>query len=842
MCIVCENLAKQKLPVELDLRALNGGMPQRGITLPQARAADVANSYLISSAITRNAAAADLVLGTAQDAAVILTLRVPLSTNANGLTAPPEPAIPAPPAAPSTDIVRTGTAGNDSIEVITSQRVRIETGSGNDNVFLGNTAAGLVITAVINGGSGEQTIQGRGAQIFGRFDLGDGKDTVLGAFAPGSSATVLLGAGDDVVRFDQGGHYVDGGVGNDSLSGGLGDDIVIGGDGADILYGHLPDASDGAAIDGNDLLIGGAGDDSISGNGGDDRLVGGAGNDRLDGGDGADNLWGGAGDDQLTGGDGRDVLIAGDGNDILIGGIGDDTLFAGTGTDTLSGGAGNDVLFDHATGNATLIGGEDDDIYIITNSRTVVEDISGSNDVAYVYVDGWLPPQSRGLERVVYMNGAKPPSDSVMALYATDIRVTPGQVTTFKYIFVEAPYDKDPGPGTDIFPGYLVPAGETLRMALLDANFRAAFREAADVFERIANVRFVQTTNIADADFAVGAHNLEATTAAYADVGVLPDNNPIVYDLMINSSLPSLSLRTGNENFSTVLHELGHIVGLKHPFDGDYQLSASDAGNGRLTTLSYGAGSSNDGLMIFDIEALRLIYGARAVATGNDTYRFDQVNRFFAGLVDDGGIDTIDLSGNQFGAILNLSTSLFSSINLNSSGQSSMPRNLAIAKGTVIENATGTRFADQIAGNDAANIIQGGAGDDRINGGIGDDILAGGANNDILTGGAGNDIFRDTATGLNGDTMTDFSVGDRITFLGTSLTGSTPFSVSLSGDRLNFTGGSLTLQNLPQGARLLTAANTADGGVDVALQANAVRMISTAMAVAMCCGATAAAN
>ena len=39
---------------------------------------------------------------------------------------------------------------------------------------------------------------------------------------------------------------------------------------------------------------------------------------------------------------------------------------------------------------------------------------------------------------------------------------------------------------------------------------------------------------------------------------------------------------------------------------------------------------------------------------------------------------------------------------------------------------------------------------------------SGGGGADILSGGTGNDIFRDIAANLNGDTITDFAVGDSI--------------------------------------------------------------------------------
>lgn len=64
-----------------------------------------------------------------------------------------------------------------------------------------------------------------------------------------------------------------------------------------------------------------------------------------------------------------------------------------------------------------------------------------------------------------------------------------------------------------------------------------------------------------------------------------------------------------------------------------------------------------------------------------------------------------------------------------------------------------------LAGNDQ---ITGGGGNDIVNGDAGNDILAGAGGSDTLTGGLGTDIFRDTMAGLNGDRITDLSIGERI--------------------------------------------------------------------------------
>ncbi|UUR08105.1 FG-GAP-like repeat-containing protein [Sphingomonas glaciei] len=97
---------------------------------------------------------------------------------------------------------------------------------------------------------------------------------------------------------------------------------------------------------------------------------------------------------------------------------------------------------------------------------------------------------------------------------------------------------------------------------------------------------------------------------------------------------------------------------------------------------------------------------------------------------------------------------------------------------------------------------------DRIDGSAGNDTITGGLGQDWLAGGSGNDTFLDTAAGLNGDTLADFAVGDRIVISDATLAN---FSGSVSGSTLTFTGGSLTFGSAITSPLVLNAA--VGGGV-----------------------------
>ncbi|MDE5102690.1 MAG: cellulose binding domain-containing protein, partial [Trichodesmium sp. St19_bin2] len=175
---------------------------------------------------------------------------------------------------------------------------------------------------------------------------------------------------------------------NDSLYGQAGDDSLYGQAGDDILYGQ----------DGKDNLRGGGGADVLKGGNHSDKLFGNAGNDSLYGQAGKDNLRGGDGHDVLKGGNGHDSLYGGDdgdGDDLLNGGDdgdGDDYLEGGKGNDFLKGGDGSNILTGVNTNVAqpgsneidTLVGGTDDDLFILGDVDQVYYDDKLNDDYSLV--------------------------------------------------------------------------------------------------------------------------------------------------------------------------------------------------------------------------------------------------------------------------------------------------------------------------------------------------------------------------------------------------------------------------------------------------------------------------
>ncbi|BBF81387.1 pre-peptidase C-terminal domain-containing protein [Asticcacaulis excentricus] len=313
---------------------------------------------------------------------------------------------------------------------------------------------------------------------------------------------------------------------------------------------------------------------------------------------------------------------------------------------------------------------------------------------------------------------------------------------------------------------------------------------AASSYSSYINLRFERTTNAAEADFKLvttysndflGYFNPPGTDDA--GVGVFALNG--AGWSRENSTVSGLN--PGGMGYLTLVHELGHGLGLAHPHDNG---GTSVIMTGVLSTTDYlGYGWQNQGVytvmsyndgwpggpvpasttyysgyaatpMAIDIAVLQAKYGANATANAGDTvYYFDAMSSTtstFRSIWDTSGTDT--LSGERFFAFTALTldlreASMFYSGPTSGGAISYSPSfagGLSIAAGTVIENARGHLGADTIYGNDVANRIEGLGGDDTLYGFGGDDqfiVDMSPINNvqtrvsSVVDGGTGNDTL-----------------------------------------------------------------------------------------------------
>ncbi len=205
-------------------------------------------------------------------------------------------------------------------------------------------------------------------------------------------------------------------------------------------------------------------------------------------------------------------------------------------------------------------------------------------------------------------------------------------------------------------------------------------------------------------------------------------------------------LQPGGRGLFAMVHEIGHALGLKHPFDSvNGHLSFSSLGisardNQLDTVMSYnpppGSSTLSRGFpatpMPLDILAIQYIYGANmSYHAGNDVYRLAN-DGIVKTIWDARGIDTLDASNLNFSVTLDLRPGAF-----NYHGNTGAVT--AIAYNVTIENATGGSGNDTLTGNSVGNTLNGGTGNDTLDGGAGNDTLIGGAGIDTLVGGTGID-------------------------------------------------------------------------------------------------------
>ena len=237
-----------------------------------------------------------------------------------------------------------------------------------------------------------------------------------------------------------------------------------------------------------------------------------------------------------------------------------------------------------------------------------------------------------------------------------------------------------------------------------------------------------------EAAITFGIADLPSGWAGYSfyPVGTAINHKP--GDVWIDTAAAGVTLTPGTGPYKSLIHELGHAIGLDHPG----ALPAVE--NSRMyTVMSYSrhpyATGEPQTHMLYDIGAVQHLYGANAShAAGDTVYDFAALGNRIQTLWDGGGHDTLDLSAAPFFVRLDLSQGAFSTVA--GSGRD----NLAIAYGATIENALG------------------GAGDDVVLGNTANNRLGGGPGNDVLTGGGGDDVFG-FAYGWGRDAITDFTRG-----------------------------------------------------------------------------------
>ena len=90
--------------------------------------------------------------------------------------------------------------------------------------------------------------------------------------------------------------------------------------------------------------------------------------------------------------------------------------------------------------------------------------------------------------------------------------------------------------------------------------------------------------------------------------------NAYVYLDSVEWGTQNLALAPGNQGYAVLLHEMGHALGLKHPFEGDIRLPTS-TDNTTNTVMSYTeSGGPYSTFQAYDLAALNWLYGGDGLA------------------------------------------------------------------------------------------------------------------------------------------------------------------------------------------------------------------------------------
>lgn len=293
-------------------------------------------------------------------------------------------------------------------------------------------------------------------------------------------------------------------------------------------------------------------------------------------------------------------------------------------------------------------------------------------------------------------------------------------------------------------------SGTETNFSHVGAVQQAAIKTVLQYYSEITGITFQQVnpggyTDNATMLFSDYAANDGA--GAYAYYPGSTASTSVAGDVWLNDgSVSKTSLPMGSYAMYTLMHEIGHALGLSHPgmYNAGNGVSISYANSAQFvqdstqyTNMSYWGGSNTgasmggyaDTPMLYDILALQLKYGANMTTRTGDTvygfgsnagdvYDFAINNTPSICIWDAGGNDTLNTSRFFQNQTISLNAGDYSNIG-------GLVNNVSIAFGATIENAIGGQGNDCITGNQADNILTGGNGCDMLQGGAGNDTLYG---------------------------------------------------------------------------------------------------------------------
>jgi serralysin len=357
---------------------------------------------------------------------------------------------------------------------------------------------------------------------------------------------------------------------------------------------------------------------------------------------------------------------------------------------------------------------------------------------------------------------------------------------------------------TDVPGGYPSP-NLLVGFSEVSPEQKTAVRFTFDLVSSYTKLTFVENASGLAADAAIRvAHYGQGGSEAYTP----SHDGRTAGDTFIGGNATVSAQQIGSDGLLTIMHELGHALGLKHGHESElHGALASNFNDNEFSIMTYAsylgapvppptssvAGSSPQSLMMFDISALQALYGANYDKLGTaERYSWNtttgqqlidgqpaphtgttSTDKIFSTIWTQGAAATYDLrdfTQNQVddlrpGHWLKFDNDKLADLNSDAPGT-------AIAQGNIynallykddlhsaIANLTTGIGNDTLIGNDRDNVLSAGDGTDIIVTSGGNDIVSGGANADILHFGPGHSTLRDSMADLNSDVVHGFGFG-----------------------------------------------------------------------------------
>ena len=276
-------------------------------------------------------------------------------------------------------------------------------------------------------------------------------------------------------------------------------------------------------------------------------------------------------------------------------------------------------------------------------------------------------------------------------------------------------------------PSYVEKIADGREWQSVTTAVKTATRDVLNEISDIIDIEFIHTEDSAQPFvIAVMANNQGSSVAySYFPSLVFSEGSDIFLD---NDYLSPefIAHNKTNYDYEIIVHEIGHALGLKHPFaplgNNDYVLPQFED-NSRLTAMTYTENASffNGELRAFDYLTLVGIYGINPRYNNDDnTYDFSATETAF--IIDAGGQDLIDASAHNEDVFLDLRENGHSYVGVKHQYISAALQ-LTISDNSIIENAKTGGGNDWVIGNNSNNHIITADGNDQIYAGEGRDIV-----------------------------------------------------------------------------------------------------------------------